>query len=109
MKYIWHDGRWCEAIRIARPSVAPAIIRDGMAPALHPATGEMFDSKRAFSARTRELGYEEVGNDTSALFRRPAWDMRPVAADVKDAIDMLEAGHQVAPLDVAEPDTRIIT
>lgn len=40
-----------------------AIHEDSMPPTMHPTTGEVFDSKSAFRARTKSLGYEEVGND----------------------------------------------
>jgi hypothetical protein len=34
---------------------------DEMPPTRHPVTGEMYTSKSRFRARTKELGYEEVG------------------------------------------------
>ena len=65
-------GRWyydSAAGRLveSRPSTniytTPAIHQDTIAPTLHPATGEVFESKSAFRRVTREKGYVEVDCD----------------------------------------------
>jgi len=49
---------------------APNYISDHMEATRHMATGEMYDSKSAFRAKTKELGLVEIGNDTKALTRK---------------------------------------
>lgn len=106
MKYIWHEGQWCEAVR-APPRKRLAIITDGMGPLMHPVTGKVMDSKAAFRAATRAAGYEEVGNEIAAHLAPPRAAPGDVKADVKRAIDMVEQGHVAAPIETAEAETRI--
>tara|TARA_R110000868_G_scaffold843_1_gene6334 strand:+ start:353 stop:610 length:258 start_codon:yes stop_codon:yes gene_type:complete len=79
---------------------------------LHPATGEMFDSKSAFRLATKEAGYVELGNDqvTPAPYRPDP----TIERDVAEAYAMVEQGYHVAPTesissgDFAGVPTRII-
>ena len=96
-KYIWHDGQWCEAVRISRRSVAPAIHRDGMSFGYHPGSGMPTDSKGKWRAWNREHGYTEMGTDAPTEATRqhtPAIRKQ----DIADAIGQLRAGYRPDPL-----------
>jgi len=56
-------GRLVEAMPSTNAYTAPAIHQDTIEPTLHPATGEVFESKSAFRRVTREKGYVEVDCD----------------------------------------------
>lgn len=108
MKFIWHNGRWVEAVRAPRPAMFPAIIRDTMDALLHPATGQMIDSKAEFRRVTRERGYEEIGNEVEAhMAPRPMVRAGDIEADIAQAYDMVEQGH-TTPVETADQDIRIL-
>ena len=63
--YVIRDGELVPkhlAAPLYEPSAAPNVIRDGMDPTMHMATGRMFDSKSAFRRETRAAGCIEVGD-----------------------------------------------
>lgn len=105
MKYVWHAGAWREAVRVP---VARRfhIISDVMPAALHPATGQTFESKSAFRAVTKANGFEELGND-APVESAPYQPLGGVKEDVAEAIGMLKQGYQPPPVETVEPDTRI--
>lgn len=106
-RHVWHAGEWRDVTDVPRqPRKTPYLVRDGMAPAVHPATGEMIDSKSAFRAITRANGLVEIGND--ALPPPPAPDV-VTAAEIAKAYSMVEQGYKPPPCEVAEPDTVIYT
>lgn len=114
-RFLWHRGEWVDVTNAKRaPRVGPYIMRDSMDACIHPATGEMMDSKSAFRRVTREHGLIEVGNDAPAM-TAPAHDTRDVAQDVAQAYQMLEQGYTPPPvetagtLDGASVETRIFT
>lgn len=82
-----------------RPRIA--IISDTQAPLVHPATGQIFDSKSQFRAATRAAGCVELGNDAASV--TPAWqtDRKVLRDDINQAISELEQGRP-APLPVPE-------
>ena len=94
-KYIWHDGDWREAVYRA-PAPRIFIIRDGMDPLRHMATGEMMDSKSAYSKRTKELGMVEYGNDVPEP-QRPTWNDGTRKQDIAQAYEMVSQGYVVPP------------
>lgn len=105
-RYIWHEGQWWPAApRAPQPRVH--IISDHMQPLRHPATGAVIDSKSAFRAITRANGYMELGNDAPATTPSAATDPKDVRADVIEAMQMVEQGHQTEPLPGVAPGTRI--
>lgn len=109
-RHIWHGGRWVDVTDAPRrPRVGPYIVRDGMAPAVHPATGQIFDSKSAFRSITRAHGLVEVGNDAPTAPLRPAVDLGDVKASVAEAYSMLEQGYHPPPVETADAETRIYT
>ena len=108
-RYIWHGGQWVDVTNAPRrPRVGPYIITDTMAPAVHPATGLVFDSKSAFREVTRAHGLVELGNDAPSVPPAPAVQA-DLKQDVAEAINMLEQGYQPPPVETAEADTRIYT
>ncbi len=105
-RHIWHAGEWRDVTDLPRPPrKTPYLIRDSMAPAVHPATGERTDSKSAFRAINRAHGLREVGNDVTPTAAPP-----PVVsvAEIAAAYQMVEQGYTPPPCDVADADTRII-
>lgn len=75
------------------------VIGDVMAPAKHPGSGKVYDSKARFRADTRAMGFVEAGTDP-AIRRDPGprgrmtagWgDQASAAADVKRAIQELNS------------------
>lgn len=106
-RYVWHAGDWRDVTDYKRPPrKTPYLIRDTMGAAVHPATGEVLDSKSAFRAVTRAHGLVELGNDAPA-----AAPVGPqpgdIARDVAEAIQMLEQGYTPPPVEVADAETRI--
>lgn len=94
-RYVWHKGTFVDVTDMPRPKrVGPYIIRDQMDACIHPATGEMMDSKSAFRAVTRDHGLVELGNDAPMTNQMPQEDARQ---DVAQAIEMLEQGYQPPP------------
>ena len=110
MKYVWHDGAWREAFR-PPPQPRIHIIRDGMEPLRHMATGEVMDSKSAYSKKTRELGYEEYGND-APMPVKPVWNDPTRKADIAQAVQMVSQGYQApraeTPKELQGIETRIL-
>lgn len=94
-KFLWHQGQWVEAVRDTRPPTFPYIIRDGMAPTLHMADGQTYDSKSKFRRVTRDHGLIEVGTDNVVS---PKPKLRRASEDIAEAIEMLEQGVQFPPL-----------
>lgn len=106
-RHVWHEGQWVDVTDWKRPPrKTPYLIRDAMAPAVHPATGETMDSKSAFRALNREHGLREVGNDALPVSASPGTIS---AAEVAAAYDMVEQGYRPPPNDTVAPDARIYT
>ena len=103
-KYVWHNGAWVRAIRVSRPPLFPGIITDTMTPAMHPATGQMMDSKSAFRRVTKAHGLVELGNDAPTT--APPVEPDGVKEDVVEAIQMLNQGYTPEPVAQAEADIR---
>jgi len=106
-RHIWHAGQWVDVTDWKRPPrKTPYIVRDTMAPAVHPATGEIMDSKSAFRALNRDHGLREVGNDALPGSAPP-----PVvsAAEIAQAYAMVEQGYTPPPNETVAPDARIYT
>lgn len=99
-KYIWHNGEFVDVTDWKRPpSVFPAIHRDGMDAAIHPATGETLDSKSRFREVTKAHGLVEVGND----WRNSHNPAKELAAsrkkDIAEAWQKVEQGYQAPPVE----------
>lgn len=114
-RFIWHGRDWVDVTDAKRAQrVGPYIVRDGMDACIHPATGEMMDSKSAFRRITREHGLIEIGNEAPAK-TASIHEPRGIAEDVAQAYQMLEQGYTPPPvetagtLDGASIETRIIT
>lgn len=97
MKYVWHNGQWCEAVKAPYVPRFPAIHRDTMSVGHHPGTGKITDSKSAWRRMNRETGMIELGNDVPT--QRVA-DAQPIIGenDVAAAVQMLEQGYRPDPL-----------
>lgn len=99
-KYIWHAGEWVDVTNWRPPPRrTPYIIRDAMDAAMHPATGEMMDSKSRFREATRAHGLVEVGNDWRNSQNPRMDDVNSVKKDVAEAIERLEAGAVPPPVE----------
>lgn len=97
-KFVWHDGKWVDVTGWRPPPrKAPYIIRDSMDYAIHPATGEMLDSKSKFREITRAHGLVEVGNDCPTSPTKPTLSRAERKRDIATAIEQLEAGHTPPP------------
>ena len=73
---------------------SPSVIRDGLDDLFHPMTNGRFDSKRAFSRTTKELGGIEVGNDEQKEVRY----VEEITADeVAQAYHMVDQGYVPRP------------
>lgn len=92
-KYVWHEGTFVDVTDWKPPArKTPYIIRDTMDFAMHPATGEMMDSKSRFREVTRAHGLVEVGNDCQTRQTTPRLSRADRKRDIADAIHQLEAG-----------------
>jgi hypothetical protein len=97
-KYIWHAGEWVDVTNWRPPPrKTPFIIRDTMAGAQHPATGEYFDSKSRFREVTKAHGLVEVGNDYRNNQTTHADNGKAVTQAVAQAYEMLEQGYTPPP------------
>jgi hypothetical protein len=103
MKHYWHDGQWVPADRFVRPApVFPAIHRDYMDPAAHPANGITTDSKSVFRAATKAAGMIEMGTDAPRE-RVHVPGQVVTKADIARSWEMVEQGYRPPPaVDVPE-------
>lgn len=103
MRYIRHNGEWVPADRFSRPAqVFPAIHRDYMEPALHPANGITTDSKSQFRSATRAAGMVEMGTDAPRARERVPSSV-VTKADIARSWEMVEQGYRPPPAE-ALPD-----
>lgn len=101
-KYVWHEGTFVDVTDWRPPPrKTPYIVRDTMDHMMHPATGEMMDSKSRFREVTRAHGLVEVGNDYVTNLTKPPLSRAERKRDIADAIRQLESGY--APPVSAEP------
>jgi hypothetical protein len=77
-RWVWREGRGVIPVEEAYPEPKTHghhyVQQDSMPPTEHPATGEIFESKSAFRAVTKALGYEEVGSTWSTQEKREKWN-----------------------------------
>jgi len=100
-KFVWSGGEWLDTTGWVPPRrKTPYIITDGMAHAVHPATGQVLDSKSKFREITKQHGLIEVGNDYQTSQTKPVMDRVERKRDIAKAIEQLEGGH-VPPPDAA--------
>lgn len=101
-KYVWHEGTFVDVTDWRPPPrKTPYIITDTMPHAIHPATGQVLDSKSRFREVTRAHGLVEVGNDWRTSQTKPQLSRADRKKDIAEAIQQLEAGY-VPPV-LAEP------
>lgn len=99
-KYVWNGETFVDTTGWKRrPSVFPAIIRDTQEPLMHPATGQIFDSKSRFREVTKAHGLTEIGNDKQTIHNPRAEFAKSRKADIAQAIEMVEQGYQPPPLE----------
>ena len=97
-KYVWHDGSFVDVTDwTPPPRKTPYIVRDSMEHAMHPATGEMMDSKSRFREVTRAHGLVEVGNDYPTNPTKPLMTKADRKRDIAAAIEQLESGYVPPP------------
>jgi hypothetical protein len=110
-RFIWRDGHWVDVTDWKRPPQRfPSIIRDQMDALVHPATGEIYDSKSAFRQATRDAGMIEMGTDAPVAPDPVKVDAAQIAADVAEAWEMTDQGFQAPPvesIDVAAENVRV--
>jgi hypothetical protein len=96
--YVWNGQTFVDVTGWKRPAPRfPAIHRDTMTEAVHPATGQMLDSKSRFREITKAHGLVEVGNDTQNYQKAPVAVDASRKKDIADAIQMLEQGYTPPP------------
>lgn len=99
-KYVWHNGAFVDVTDWRPPPRKfPAIHRDTMDAAWHPATGEMMDSKSRFREVTKAHGLVEVGNDTPTSPKLPNDNPADRKRDIADAIEALSQGYTPPPVE----------
>lgn len=96
--YVIRDGQLVPkhlAAPLHEPGIAPNVIRDGMDPTVHMATGRIFDSKSAFRQETKAAGCIEVGDHRFTGKRDPIkLDKRKRVDDIKRAVYDLRNGRR---------------
>lgn len=98
--YVWNGQTFVDVTGWKRPpSRFPAIHRDTSEPMVHPATGEMFDSKSRFRAVTKQHGLIEVGTDNLTNLNPRRADVKSRKQDIAQAIQMVEQGYQAPPVE----------
>ncbi len=100
--YVWNGNTFVDVTGWKRPpSKFPAIHRDSMSAAVHPATGQVLDSKSRFREVTKAHGLVEVGNDCQNSQKTPVQHDVSRKKDIADAIHMLEQGYTPPPVENA--------
>jgi hypothetical protein len=108
---VWNGQTFVDVTGWKRPAPKfPAIHRDTMQAAVHPATGQVMDSKSRFRDTTKAHGLVEVGNDYRNNQNPRAIEPGSAKKDIAEAIQMLEQGYTPPPVDnVADwGETRMI-
>lgn len=97
-KYVW-DGQTFVDVTHWKPPPrrTPYIIRDTMDALVHPANGEVLDSKSRFREVTRAHGLVEVGNDAVNTQNSRTDYVKSRKQDIATAIEMLEQGYTPPP------------
>lgn len=95
--FVFRDGKMVPKAEAAPLYVAPMVIRDGQEPRVHPATGEIVDSKSKMRQITRDSGCIEVG---TSEFPKPAMRSGDLVRDVGKAYQMVRDGYR--------PDVRVV-
>lgn len=99
-QYVWNGGEWVDVTGWKRgPNVFPAIHRDVMQPAIHPATGQTLESKSRFREVTKANGLVEVGTDSLTSRNPPRESRQSRKQDIAKAIEMVEQGYQAPPVE----------
>ena len=99
-KFVWNGGEWVDVTGWRRaPSRFPAIHRDASDPIMHPATGQVFDSKSRFREVTKAHGLVEVGTDNLTNRNTRHDDVKQRKQDIAQAIEMVEQGYQAPPIE----------
>jgi hypothetical protein len=99
-KFVWNGGEWVDVTGWRAPRRKfPAIHRDTSEPMVHPATGEVFDSKSRFRAVTKQHGLVEVGTDNLTNLNPRRADVQSRKKDIAQAIQMVEQGYQAPPVE----------
>ena len=97
-KYVWHEGTFVDVTDWKpTPRKTPYIVRDSMEHAMHPATGEMMDSKSRFREVTRAHGLVEVGNDWRTSQTKPRLTRADRKRDIAAAMEQIESGYTPPP------------
>lgn len=90
--YVWREGLGVIPKDEAPPRIGGAyVIRDQQDALLHPATGEMIDSKSRFRQRTKDAGCIEIGTEKLTPKPRVKPDLRK---DVAKAMQMVREGYR---------------
>jgi hypothetical protein len=98
--YVWNGQTFVDVTGWKRaPSRFPAIHRDTSEPMVHPATGEVFDSKSRFRAVTKQHGLVEVGTDNLTNLNPRRADVKSRKQDIAQAMQMVEQGYQAPPVE----------
>jgi hypothetical protein len=98
--YVWDGQTFVDVTGWKRPpSRFPAIHRDTSEPMVHPATGDVFDSKSRFRAVTKQHGLVEVGTDNLTNLNPRRADVKSRKQDIAQAMQMVEQGYQAPPVE----------
>lgn len=71
------------------PSRGPYVISDGMDAIRNHADGRVYDSKSQYYRAVKAAGCEIVGNDTSALNRKPQFTPTVTAREIRDTYERM--------------------
>ena len=98
--YVWNGQTFVDVTGWKRPAPKfPAIHRDTMEVAIHPATGQHMDSKSRFREVTKAHGLVELGNDYRNNHNPRSADVGSAKGDIAQAIEMLEQGYTPPPVE----------
>jgi len=90
--FVYRDGKLVPKSEAAPLYLAPMVIRDGQNPVIHPATGEMVDSKSKMRQITKDAGCIEIG--TSDFPKPQPQSDRQMRDAVGRAIQMVKEGYK---------------
>ena len=101
-KYVWHNNTFVDVTDWKPPPrKTPYIVRDSMDAAVHPATGQVLDSKSRFRDITRAHGLVEVGNEKPTIPTTRTMSKGERKKDIATAIEQLEQGYTPPPIESA--------
>lgn len=70
------------------------VLQDSIEPTMHPADGQIYDSRSVYDSVTRAHGLVDVSGEKDFVTRRPKIDYSDMEADVADAYEHFDQSEE---------------